>query len=117
MRITPCAALNDAFRARHFLLRPIIRFSTQWQALALAGGGGREALCSACPSSPFGQPAEGHCLMQMAVFQVAGLGTFGCLPGCSQRLHGVQQHLGASGPLLTACESLGAAMRAAVVAA
>jgi hypothetical protein len=40
MRITPCAALNDAFRARHFLLRPIIRFSTQWQALALAGGGG-----------------------------------------------------------------------------
>jgi hypothetical protein len=55
--------------------------------------------------------------MQMAVFQVAGLGIFGCLPGCSQRLHGVQQHLGASGPLLTACESLGAAMRAAVVAA
>jgi len=45
MRITPCAALNDAFRARHFLLRPIIRFSTQWQALALAGGGGGEALC------------------------------------------------------------------------
>ena len=39
MRITPCAALDDTFRARCFLLRSIIDFSKVVQALAFAVGG------------------------------------------------------------------------------
>lgn len=39
MWITPCAALDDTFRARCFLLRSIIDFSKVVQALAFAVGG------------------------------------------------------------------------------
>ena len=44
MRITPCAALDDTFRARCFLLRSIIDFSKVVQALASLWGDGSTLL-------------------------------------------------------------------------